>query len=100
MKIGFQVITKIESLEGVLYDDFAVKRNGKWTVGADEIIDKEKFINVRIPAFELGEIVIVDLDTGREIDGAQRKPSKWVLEYEEVETLEEAIKIAQKQRKA
>ena len=48
---------------------------------------------IRVPVFEPGEILIVD-ETGREVAGYCRKPSKWMVEYEEFDNLEEAIKRA------
>jgi hypothetical protein len=49
---------------------------------------------VRVPVFEKGEILILDAESGREIAGHERKPSKWFVEYEVYDSLEEAIKKA------
>jgi hypothetical protein len=45
----------------------------------------------RIPVFTLGEIMIMDSETGREISGAGRKPSKWDVECRTFDKLEDAI---------
>jgi len=52
-----------------------------------------KIARIRVPVFTVGEILIVD-DSGREVAGALRKPSKWWVEYEEFDDLREAIKRA------
>lgn len=44
----------------------------------------------RIPVFSLGEIIILD-ESGREVGGHMRKPSKWDIEYETFTTLAEAV---------
>jgi len=48
---------------------------------------------IRTPVFEEGEILIVD-ETGREVAGRCRKPSKWLVEYEEFDDLAKAVKRA------
>ena len=48
-------------------------------------------LNFRQPAFALGEILILNAGTDREIGGIQRKPSKWFIEYETFDTVEQAI---------
>ena len=52
-----------------------------------------KVEDVMISVFEEGEILIVD-ESGREVAGLRRKPSKWYVEYEEFEDLEKAIERA------
>lgn len=47
------------------------------------------------PVFELGEIVILWDKGGREVDGKQRKPSKWNVDVEEYFSLRKAIKRSQ-----
>jgi len=59
------------------------------TKGKTYTIDK-----VKIPVFMKGEILIVDAKTEREITGRHRKPSKWFVEYEIYDNLEDAIKRA------
>ena len=51
-------------------------------------------IQFRTPVFVLGEILIVDND-GREVCGRARKASKWSVQAEEFDTLEEAVARAQ-----
>ncbi len=50
---------------------------------------------IKAPTFKRGEIIIVD-EWGREVDGPQRKPSKWDIKYRVFDNLEEAVKYAQK----
>lgn len=52
-------------------------------------------INMAIPVFTLGEIMILDDDTGREVVGKGRKPSKWVVSIEHFQVLEEAVMCAE-----
>lgn len=56
-----------------------------------EDFDKpNEFVNAKIPVFSLGEVLILD-GSGREVVGMQRKPSKWSVETEEFDNLEDAI---------
>jgi hypothetical protein len=48
----------------------------------------------KVPVFEVGEIVICD-DSGREVCYPERKPSKWDIEYEVFDNLDDAIKCSQ-----
>jgi len=52
-------------------------------------------LNMRAKVFELGEILFLD-EGGREIVGAGRKPDKWMIEIETVDTIEEAIALSQR----
>jgi hypothetical protein len=45
---------------------------------------------LRKPVFHLGEILILDAN-GREFGYPGRKPSKWLVTYEEFKTVQEAI---------
>lgn len=51
-------------------------------------------IALRVPVFTLGEVVILDGDHGREVDGDQRKPGKWDVDTESFETIEAAVERA------
>jgi hypothetical protein len=42
--------------------------------------------------FEIGEILVIDKDYGREKFGDGRKPSKWAVETEEFDSFAEAVK--------
>ena len=44
-----------------------------------------------IPVFTLGEILILDRTTGREVDGRGRNPSKWAVTVERFDALEDAV---------
>lgn len=48
-------------------------------------------LSFMVPVFELGEIVILTHRGGREVDGKQRKPSKWFVEVEEYRSLPKAV---------
>ena len=47
----------------------------------------------RAPVFDIGEILVLDLD-GREIGGRGRKPSKWDVKCEVFDDIEKAIERA------
>jgi hypothetical protein len=92
----FQVITKVPKHDGphaagnlaatfFLYQD----RND----GSVPQQIPTAFLSFRTPVFTLGEIVIVDSD-GREVAGLQRKASKWSVEYEMFDTVEDAVSRA------
>lgn len=51
-------------------------------------------LQLHMPVFTLGEILILD-ESGREVAGAGRKPSKWYVTCEEFNTVEEAVARAQ-----
>ena len=95
------VITKTKSSDvlGNHYDDMAVEvyddinKKYIWTVSNDldwSLYKDQKVLSVKLPVFHRGEILLLD-DSGREICGMQRKPSKWFIEYEEFKTLKKAI---------
>ena len=105
MSYTFAVITKVPKVrEGNEYDQILVEGYDK---DNEEVIyhyPKEnkrysmfdtKFVNAKLPVFHLGEILILD-HTGREVAGMCRKPSKWSVEVEEFNDLQEAIKCVQK----
>lgn len=48
-------------------------------------------INLRVPVFTLGEIIVHEAGDDREAIGAQRKPSKWDVSTEDFDTIEAAI---------
>jgi len=58
-------------------------------------LSKEDIIDVRLPVFSLGEILILD-NCGREVAGRGRKPSKWIVNCQEFDNLDDAIACAQK----
>lgn len=93
MKI--QVITKIEE-GGNLYHEYLYKTTdeyGKAILRKYEDTkeeDRHDMIRAELPVFTLGEIIIVD-DSEREIGGIRRKASKWFVEYELFDNLDEAV---------
>lgn len=64
------------------------------------LYDKDGGVNLRgmidtyMPTFEVSEILIIDNDTGREVGGLQRKPSKWDVELEYFDRIGDAVKRA------
>ena len=96
-KIVFAVITKVDP--GDLGDEliFYDKKLKSWCFVPDNWkeleLDPKKWKQMKVPAFELGEIVILDGDKwGRELDGIMRKPSKGDVEYECFTKVKDAIK--------
>lgn len=55
-------------------------------------------LNARRPVFDLGEVLLLDDSTGREVDGPGRKPSKWFVTTEEFDTLDAAIERSREVR--
>lgn len=104
MNYTFAVITKVPKVrEGNEYDELLVQGYDKDNEvvyhlpeeGVEYRMVDTKFINARLPVFHQGEILILD-ESGREIGGLQRKPSKWSVVIEVFDNLDEAITIAQK----
>ena len=90
-KITFIVITKTpettDPMQGNMASAFVYDKKGQPVM--------EALTNYQMEVFDQGEIVIADAMTGREIGGAQRKPSKWHVETEQFDTVEEAVKRSQ-----
>ena len=102
MNYTFAVITKVpkpgEGNEGhvVLVKDWD-KDNEEQIYRFSTIEDFDNpndYIEAKIPVFNLGEVLILN-DSGREVAGMQRKPSKWSVEVEEFDNLDDAVKKAQ-----
>jgi hypothetical protein len=62
----------------------------------DERMAAGFMLNLRQQVFQLGEIMFLDGAHGRELTGAGRKPSKWFIETETVDTIDEAIALSQR----
>ncbi|NUS02015.1 MAG: hypothetical protein HOV97_05560 [Nonomuraea sp.] len=60
-----------------------------------ERVDPRIALGVRTPVFYPGEILILD-ESGREIGFPGRKPSKWSVEYQVVDSLDEARLLAER----
>lgn len=101
----FLVITKVR-ITGKLRtmsDDF-VYRVGKALIlyetppiTVDRDTDKRRsknIIEIKRQVFAPGEILIVDPVYGREYGWPGRKPSKWAVEFERFERVEDAVKRA------
>jgi hypothetical protein len=98
MTARFQVITRVPSGEDIsgnlaaafeLYED---RQNGRRN---NPTLVQGAFLTFRVPVFTYGEIVIVD-SGGRELTGPQRKASKWDVDYETFDSVEEALDLAMK----
>jgi hypothetical protein len=63
----------------------------KGNIGADEFVGI--MLSLREPVFEVGEILFLD-SNGREVIGAGRKPDKWDIGVQHVDSLEDAIKLS------
>lgn len=64
--------------------------------GADEQVERISpliALSLRTPVFSLGEIIVVN-ESGREIGGHGRKPSKWSISSEYFDNVEDAIERA------
>lgn len=101
-KYTYLVITKVPLEDengnfnpGNLYNPilYTERTDGKWEMNPKKMKGK-KIKNcdcgVSTPNFDIGEILIVD-ESGREITGKMRKPSKWYVETECFDSLEKAI---------
>ena len=104
----FCVITKVPSCKegGNLYDSLLVKDSKEESEDGFptyretdydedlEKIDGKDLIWARRQVFELGEILILDGEYGREVAGRGRKPSKWFVECKHFDNLEHAVECA------
>lgn len=108
MKLQFIVITAVpkDGEDGNLYDDFLVPvEDEDKNMILTELQDystapiKGAMIRVRLRNFTLGEILVCD-ESGREVAGRGRKPSKWYVERESFDTIEAAVERAQAVQKA
>lgn len=103
--VQYEVITKLpDDPEGNYRDDILTPQT--FIIGFDKDGDTtdtiyappkrgdyDKGLHVKLPLFELGEILLVGR-TGREIGGMQRKPSKWGVESERYWMRRKAIRRA------
>jgi hypothetical protein len=93
----FYVITSIPNGDGNLAHELDVWRDDEngdpQKVSLDEMLD----LKLRTRVFELGEILVC-APGGREVGGAERKPSKWRVGYAEFEDVEDAIACSRRIR--
>ena len=112
-EVFLQVITKVPDCkeQGNLYDDYMmldIDRDYKETENITNheifyrLLDDDEWqindkVHVKLPAFTLGEIILVR-DNGREIVANQRKADKWFVEYKtfKLSELEKAIALSKK----
>jgi hypothetical protein len=59
--------------------------------GSYEDVGFPAALSLHVPVFHLGEVLIMDDDTGREIPYPGRKPSKWSVTCEEFDDVEAAV---------
>ena len=102
MKYEFYVITKTPDLledgnmahEG-MYDGWDFSNNRKIPVIG--LSDTGQFLgDCKVPVFKEGEIVTCDVINGREVGYPGRKPSKWSVDFEVFDNLDDAVKRAKK----
>ena len=104
MNYEFYVITHTPDLfkDGNLADEFGytytdVESGDKFIVvgtPSSFITHDNPSCEIKVTVFEVGEIVICDC-SGREVCYPGRKPSKWDVEYEVFDNLDDAVKRAQ-----
>lgn len=98
MKYIYAVVTAIPDIRGNLYNPILYKQDGTMFMEAMKLSSTDKDgLSTTSPLaenFSVGEILILNPDTGREITGKQRKPGKWDIEVEEFTTLTKAINRA------
>lgn len=93
MKFG--VVVSVPEGEEVA-GNLAVPTSGVW-VARDprdpmrvEPVGPHMLLALRVPVFAMGEILVLD-ESGREIAGPMRKPSKWSVGVELFDTIELAV---------
>lgn len=94
MKIKYYVITKIG--EGNYHTIMGVKK-GKDIIFNDNL-DFRKYKKIAVAkhvTFELGELLVIDEETGREGDWG-RSPRKWDIEWKEFDDVETAMMFSNK----
>ena len=89
-KIEFVVITKVPDIldpeGGNLCHNFLYKyydrinNEDTYVVGISELPAAKPYASCKDPVFYEGEIVICN-ENGREVDGPERAPRKWFIEY-------------------
>lgn len=98
----YAVVTKIDTQDVATAMDLVV-RTAQGTqetdyrdtyVPAFQALGFDATLALHIPVWTLGEIVVLAYSGGREVNGAQRKPSKWFVEVEEFDTIEAAVNRA------
>ena len=89
----FSVVTKIDE-DGGLYDHCVDPKDIRIDLWPRWFPVPDKPFGIKLPVFELGEILIIDDTYGREISGRQRKPSKWFVETETFTDIDKACKRA------
>lgn len=75
--------------------DGGVDESGKYQMDEVERLPWPVLLQLRTLVFQVGEILILD-SNGRELGYPGRKPDKWGVDIEEVDTLEEAVQVARR----
>lgn len=97
-QIEFCVITDVRKGPDGNYFSAPLETDGKeyfanCYIATDKNDDKMKMLGfVKMPCFHLGEMLVLDSETGREMTGLQRKPAKWFIGYEIYEHFEDAVR--------
>lgn len=104
MRIKFYVIDKINGEN--YYDDlgYEAKQYGRKIVVIPDDIDKIEKMDMKLwrgvkqECFRLGEIIIVDDESGREIEWpwGGRAPRKWDVEWREFDDIQKAVRYSKK----
>lgn len=101
MNYEFYVITKVPGLSEqgnmaheFMYDGWDYSNDCKISViGLSDTL--KPLGECKVPVFEEGEIVICNAEYGREVCYPGRKPTKWDVEYEVFDNLDDAVKRSQ-----
>lgn len=93
MKFG--VVVKVPEGDDV-FGNLAIPSDGVW-IARDpsnpmkvESVGPHMLLALRVPVFAMGEILVLD-ESGREVAGHGRKPSKWSVDVETFDTIELAV---------
>ena len=107
-KLRYCVITDTSDEEGNMHDatlttdgkklyaEWSDTLYAEWSDTRRLLLGSDGFpFDVKIPTFEMGEIVIIDAEVGgREVNGPGRKPQKWFIGYEVYDDIEHAVERA------
>ncbi len=99
-KLRYCVITDTTTNEAGNFHDGWLTTDGKQVYTDSReftrpVIGPDGFpIDAKIPTFDTGEIVIIDAEVGREVNGPGRKPQKWFVGYEIYDNIKHAVERA------
>lgn len=73
--------------------NLAVDTGGGWDEPL-EVVPISQSLHIRYPVFSVGELLVLDDRSGREVGYPGRKPSKWNVTVEMFTDIEEAVQRA------